>query len=85
MPQTLNKPGLPDDAECRSLLLATGASGGVALVATAVPLVSSLAPSERARALGGVVELDIADIPPGGMKTVEWRANRSGWCAARPK
>jgi ubiquinol-cytochrome c reductase iron-sulfur subunit len=61
------------DAERRQWLLVTGAAGGVAAVAAAVPLVSTLAPSERAKALGAAVEVDIADIPPGGMKTVEWR------------
>ncbi|RPH40423.1 MAG: ubiquinol-cytochrome c reductase iron-sulfur subunit, partial [Burkholderiales bacterium] len=44
-----------------------------AAVATAIPFVSTFAPSERARAAGGPVEVDISDIPPGGAKTVEWR------------
>ena len=61
------------DPERRTWLLATGAAGGAAAVATAVPFVSSFAPSERARALGAAVEVDISDIPPGSMKTVEWR------------
>ena len=61
------------DPERRTWLLGTAAAGGVAAVATAVPFVSTLAPSERAKALGAAVEVDIADIPPGGMKTVEWR------------
>ena len=62
-----------DDPQRRAWLGACGAAGGVALTATAVPFVSSFAPSERAKALGAAVEVDIADIPPGGMKTVEWR------------
>lgn len=61
------------DPDRRTWLIATGAAGGVAAVATAVPFVSTLAPSERAKALGAAVEVDIGDIPPGGMKTVEWR------------
>ena len=69
---TLPLPPSPD-AERRTWLVATSAVGGVAAVATAVPFVSSLAPSERARAMGAAVEVDIGDIPPGGMKTVEWR------------
>ena len=69
---TLPLPIQPD-AERRTWLLATGAVGGAAAVATAVPFVSSFAPSERARAMGAAVEVDISDIPPGGMKTVEWR------------
>lgn len=63
----------PGDAQRRVWLLATAAAGGAAAVATAVPFVSTLAPSERARAAGGPVEVDISDIPPGGSKTVEWR------------
>ncbi len=62
----------PDD-ERRQWLIATGVAGGAAAIATAVPFVSSFAPSERAKALGAAVEVDVGDIPPGGMKTVEWR------------
>ena len=29
--------------------------------------------SERAQAAGAAVAVDLADIPPGGLKTVEWR------------
>jgi ubiquinol-cytochrome c reductase iron-sulfur subunit len=67
---------LPDDTvdpARRALLVATGVAGGAAVVATAVPFVLSLAPSERALASNAPVEVDIGDIPPGGMKTVEWR------------
>lgn len=61
------------DEERRKMVRATGVLAGVAAIATAVPFVSSFAPSERARAMGASIEADIADIPPGGMKTVEWR------------
>ena len=73
--QTLNPLAQPvaSDPERRTWLLATGAAGGVAAVATAVPFVSTFTPSERAKALGAAVEVDIAAIPPGGLKTVEWR------------
>jgi len=70
---TLDPTPSPDDAERRTWLIATGAAGGVAALATAVPFVSSFAPSERARSAGAAVEVDLSDIPPGGMKTVEWR------------
>lgn len=63
----------PGDPERRVWLLATAAAGGIAAVATAVPFVSTLAPSERAKAAGGPVEVDISDIAPGGIKIVEWR------------
>ena len=61
------------DPQRRIWLIATGAVGGVAAVATAVPFVSTLKPSERARAAGAPVEVDLSDIAPGGLKTVEWR------------
>jgi ubiquinol-cytochrome c reductase iron-sulfur subunit len=57
----------------RTLLVATGVTGGIAAAVTAVPFVSTFAPSERARAIGAPIEVDLADIPPGGMKTVAWR------------
>ena len=69
----LNSAAAPDDAERRTWLIATGVAGGAAAVATAVPFVSSFAPSERARAMGAAVEVDIADLAPGASKTVEWR------------
>jgi ubiquinol-cytochrome c reductase iron-sulfur subunit len=47
-----------------------GAIGGVAV---AVPFVSSFAPSERAKAAGAPVEVDISALKPGEMTTVEWR------------
>ena len=64
----------PRDVESRrNWLKLTTAAGGVAAVATAIPFVSTLAPSERAKAQGAAVEVDIADLAPGAMKTVEWR------------
>jgi ubiquinol-cytochrome c reductase iron-sulfur subunit len=63
----------PNDPDKRLWLIATGAAGGAAALATAVPFISTFAPSERAKAAGGPVEVDLSDIPPGGTKTVEWR------------
>ena len=64
---------LPTDPERRAWLTATGVAGGLAATAAALPFVSTFAPSERAKAQGAAVEVDIADLPPGGLKTVEWR------------
>lgn len=61
------------DPERRTWLVATGVAAGAATVATAVPFVASLGPSERAKAQGAAVEVDISDLAPGAMKTVEWR------------
>ena len=57
----------------RTWLIATGCAGAVGGVATAVPFVSTFTPSERAKAAGAAVEVDISDIKPGEKKTVEWR------------
>lgn len=69
---SVQSPGA-DDPERRLWLLATGAAGGAAAIATAVPLMAGLSPSERARSAGGAVEVDLSDIAPGAVKTVEWR------------
>ena len=61
------------DAERRRMILLTAATASAGLAAVAVPFVSSFAPSERARASGASVEVDISDLAPGGLKTVEWR------------
>ena len=61
------------DSGRRSLLVATGAAGGVVGLCTAGALVSTFQPSERAKAAGAPVEVDIAALNPGEMVTVEWR------------
>ncbi|HEY1057409.1 MAG TPA: ubiquinol-cytochrome c reductase iron-sulfur subunit [Limnobacter sp.] len=63
----------PVDKERRVWMIACGAAGGVAAVATGGAFLSTLAPSERAKAAGAPVELDISGMKPGEMKTVEWR------------
>ena len=66
-------PSQPTDPARRTWVGVACAFGGVAGVATAVPFVSSFAPSERARAAGAPVEVDISGLQPGQMVTVEWR------------
>jgi ubiquinol-cytochrome c reductase iron-sulfur subunit len=61
------------DSGRRGLLAATCAVGGVAGLATAGAFVSTFQPSERAKAAGAPVEVDISDLAPGVLKTVEWR------------
>jgi ubiquinol-cytochrome c reductase iron-sulfur subunit len=61
------------DSGRRGLLVATCAAGGVAGLATAGAFVSTFQPSERAKAAGAPVEVDIAGLAPGELKTVEWR------------
>ena len=75
-----------DNVDCgrRRLLVATAAAGGVAGVAAAVPFVSSMLPSERAKAAGAPVEVDISKLAPGQMMTVEWRG-KPVWIINRTK
>ena len=47
--------------------------GGVGAVAAAIPFVSTLMPSERTKALGAPVKVDISDILPGELKRVSWQ------------
>ena len=61
------------DCGRRNLVFASAAVGGVATVATAVPFLASMAPSERAKAAGAPVEVDISQLAPGEMKRVEWQ------------
>ena len=63
----------PVDKERRVWMIACGAAGGVAAAATGGAFLTSMAPSERAKAAGAPVELDISGMQPGDMKTVEWR------------
>ena len=75
-----------DTVDCgrRRLLVATAAAGGVAGVAAAVPFVASMLPSERAKAAGAPVEVDISNLAPGQMMTVEWRG-KPVWIINRTK
>ena len=61
------------DSSRRGLLVATCAAGGVAGLAAAGAFVSTFQPSERAKAAGAPVEVDISSLASGEMKTVEWR------------
>ena len=65
------EPGM--DPNRRTWIAITCGMGAVGGVAVAVPFVSSIAPSERARAAGAPVQVDISAIPPGEKLTVEWR------------
>lgn len=62
-----------DARKRRFLLGATGVVGGIGVAASAVPFVMSFFPSERAKAAGAPVEVDIAKLEPGQKIDVEWR------------
>lgn len=72
----------PIDGERRATIAVAAAAGGAGLIAAAVPFVASFRPSERAKAAGAPVEVDLAGIAPGEMRTVEWRG-RPVWLLSR--
>ncbi len=53
-------------------MIACGA-GAVGGASVAVPFVASFTPSERAKAAGAPVEVDVGALKPGERLTVEWR------------
>jgi ubiquinol-cytochrome c reductase iron-sulfur subunit len=63
----------PVDPSKRTWLIASSCAGVAGGVAVAVPFVSSFQPSERAKAAGAPVEVDISALRPGEKVTVEWR------------
>jgi len=63
----------PNDPSKRTWIITSSCVGAAGALATAVPFVSSFQPSERAKAAGAAVEVDISSIKPGEKLTVEWR------------
>lgn len=57
----------------RFLTLSTTVVGGVGVAAAAWPFLASLKPSERAKALGAPVSIDISKLESGQKLTVAWR------------
>jgi ubiquinol-cytochrome c reductase iron-sulfur subunit len=64
---------LEDQGKRRFLLITTGVVGGIGAVAAATPFVMSFFPSERAKAAGAPIEVDISKVEPGQKINVEWR------------
>jgi ubiquinol-cytochrome c reductase iron-sulfur subunit len=61
------------DQAKRTWLIASSCAGAIGGAAVAVPFVSTFAPSERAKAAGAAVEVEIGALQPGEKLTVEWR------------
>ena len=72
------------DKTRRSLVVATSLAGGAATVGAAVPFVASMLPSERAKAAGAPVEVDISRLAPGELGVYEWRG-KPVWVIRRTK
>jgi ubiquinol-cytochrome c reductase iron-sulfur subunit len=69
----VSHPPTVDAKRRRFLVSATAAVGGLGAIGAAVPFVVSLNPSERAKAAGAPVEVDISKLEPGQKLDVEWR------------
>jgi len=61
------------DNSRRTWLITSCAMGGVGAAAVAVPFVSTFQPSERAKAAGAAIEVDISALQPGEKIVKEWR------------
>ena len=68
----MNENGV-DEKRRRFITMTSSAVGAIGVVAAAVPFVASMSPSERAKAAGAPVEVDISKLEPGQMVRVEWR------------
>jgi ubiquinol-cytochrome c reductase iron-sulfur subunit len=73
-----------DQGKRQFLVAATTVAGGVAAGAVAVPFAASMLPSERAKAAGAPVEVDVSTLAPGERVTVEWRG-KPVWIVRRTK
>lgn len=73
-----------DQGKRQFLVAATTVAGGVAAGAAAVPFVASMLPSERAKAAGAPVEVDLSVLAPGERITIEWQG-KPVWVVRRTK
>jgi ubiquinol-cytochrome c reductase iron-sulfur subunit len=72
------------DKTRRNLVVATSVVGGAAGIGAAVPFVVSMWPSERAKAAGAPVEVDVSKLAPGELGIFEWRG-KPLWVMKRSK
>ena len=61
------------DSSKRTWIITSACAGVVGGVAVATPFVASFTPSEKAKAAGAPVEVDISELKPGEMQRAEWR------------
>ena len=57
----------------RFLTLATAGAGAIAAAGVATPLAASWFPSEKAKAAGASIEVDVSKIEAGQLTIAEWR------------
>ena len=69
----INDDGAVDLSRRKFLTAATSATAAVGVVFVATPFVSSWRPSERARALGAPISVDLSKLEVGQLVTYVWR------------
>ena len=74
----------PVDSSKRTWIITSACAGAVGGAAVAVPFVSTFQPSEKAKAAGAAVEVDISALGEGEKLTVEWRG-KPVWIMRRTK
>ncbi|MGH8245816.1 MAG: ubiquinol-cytochrome c reductase iron-sulfur subunit [Gammaproteobacteria bacterium] len=62
-----------DTSRRRFLTTAATFVGGIGAVATAVPFISTMTPSAKAKAIGAPIEAEIGDLKPGERKIEKWQ------------
>jgi ubiquinol-cytochrome c reductase iron-sulfur subunit len=70
---SFSAPSQVDQEKRNFLIAATAGVGALGAAAVAVPFIGSMLPSERAKAAGAPVEVDISKIEPGTFITAEWQ------------
>ena len=73
-----------DQGKRQFLVAASTVAGGVAAGAAAVQFVASMLPSERAKAAGAPVEVDLSTLAQGERVTIEWQG-KPVWVVRRTK
>lgn len=79
----MNQHGI-DISRRRFLTTAATIVGGAGAAAAAVPFISTMTPSAKARAIGAPVEVDFGDLKPGELRRVKWQG-KPVWILRRDK
>lgn len=65
--------GAVDKHRRRFLTTTATVVGGAGVIASSIPFISALNPSEKTKAIGAPVEVDISEMKPGDKLVVEWQ------------
>lgn len=65
--------GAIDKHRRRFLTTTATVVGGAGVIASSIPFISALKPSEKTKAVGAPVEVDISEMKPGEKLVVEWQ------------